>query len=139
SGPELPKVMPAGLRPEEITVLRENIARREQAKEALRQEAIELGRSLDREAERTDRLAPRFNDVPPVFAADPPAPAPPAPRPPGGGGGGGWPPPRTLPGEQGGAPMPEQVARPGPGPTPGPEGWRPGEVERTGWDRSGGG
>ncbi|WP_086823191.1 hypothetical protein [Allokutzneria sp. NRRL B-24872] len=138
-GLEFPKTMPTGLRPEEITALRESMARQEQAKEALRQEAIELGRSLDREAERTDRVAPRFDDLPSVFSADPP----PRPRPPEGGGGGGFTPPRGLPGERGGGafePMPSPVPESGrPGPTPSPESWRPGEVEQTGWDRPGGG
>ncbi|GAA3993382.1 hypothetical protein GCM10022247_10910 [Allokutzneria multivorans] len=137
AGPEFPKSLPTGLRPEEITVLQASMARQEQAKEALRQEAIELGRSLDREAERTDRVSPRFDDLPAVFSPSPP------PRPPegGGGGGGGSTPPRGLPGERGGGVIEPAPTSDGsrPGPTPTPEGWRPGEVERAGWDRPVGG
>ncbi|SDN38096.1 hypothetical protein [Allokutzneria albata] len=137
SGPELPKTLPSGLRPEEITVLRESIARQEQAKEALRQEAIELGVSLDHEAERTDRVAPRFADVPPVFSGNPPSPAP---RPPEGGGGGSTPPPgvperRGNLVEPGPSPAPSPTPSPSPSPTPepGPQ-RRPGDVERVGWE-----
>ncbi|MFB9908884.1 hypothetical protein [Allokutzneria oryzae] len=141
SGPEIPKKLPSGLTPDQIVVLNEHIARREQAKEALRQEAIELGRAVDSEAHRTDQVAPRFNDVPAVFNADPP----PTPRPPGGGGGGGgggWTPPGTLPGERGSTPPPVEQPHPRPTPLPTPNenpGWRPGEIEQVRWERPGNG
>ncbi|MFB9902533.1 hypothetical protein [Allokutzneria oryzae] len=80
--------------PQDLVLVSTDHARYEQQKEAKRQEAIELGTQLDKQAAEMDSATPPFPTVPTAFfdpggePGGPPSPPPPDPG--GGGGGGGW-------------------------------------------------
>ncbi|WP_086828310.1 hypothetical protein [Allokutzneria sp. NRRL B-24872] len=121
SGREFPKN--AGkFGPQDLVLVNTDHARYEQQKEAKRQEAIELGTQLDKQAAAMDSSTPPFPTVPANFFDAGGGETPP--RGPGGGGGGGWPgvrggsESRTL--DTSSVPSPQPTPTPAPHPVPDP-------------------